>query len=203
MTGKIIDDTLSQNVGRGVSMDIAQIFAKAKKTVLTTGGYDPTLSIETIDREYPPMFIPNPCLTWNDRTTEQKQKLLFFLGRDFARREYETADTIRKIILVTETWFVTDVKEENCHIAAGDHPEKREGINALELRVEEGKKLKQRMYMAEIIRHGDLIDIAPFGTIDEVQSSLLLVFLAGISSGIWNDVEFEQVVKRFKEVGEI
>lgn len=66
----------------------------------------------------------------------------------------------------------------------------------------EETRLDQCMYGAEILRHGDINDLAPIRQMEEPQSMLLTALLAGICSAEWSDEEFSERMKRFHEVGE-
>lgn len=129
-------------------------------------------------------------------------KTLFILGRTFAQEECINAEMILSLCFIQEFWFVHRSPDDPEVEAPSKEQDRREGLGLLELRIQ-GRQIEQSFWMSEIIRHGNIIDLAPSHEAEQPQSRLLLSFLAGVSSAQYNDQEFDEVVKRFAEVGEI
>jgi hypothetical protein len=161
-------------------MEIETIFRKAKKIMMEQGSHPPMVLIECENDIYL-RLIPNPRSLWNDSSTQGRCQVLFRLGQEFAQAEYQGAETIRHLCLVTEIWFVSrPVKEANKVTKPSNEPDRREGIQVLSLRPEE---MKEDIILAEVIRHGTSVDLLPYtGDIQKVQSPLLKSFLAGVKS---------------------
>jgi hypothetical protein len=169
-------------------MDIAAIFDQAKEHIMTNGEHNPVLWVETaIDGITCIVFADFPY-----DTSLQKQKALFNMGRTFGLEH--RGDEIRHIVFVVEVWTSGDASYQ---FPVHD-PNHKEAISAWGLEID-GKTIKQSGYAAEIIRHGNSVDLLPYGEIKVGHNKMILAFLAGFSSSKMSDKELDKIWANIKK----
>lgn len=182
-------------------MDRSSIFETAKKHFLKSGQHNPILFLETEDMFY---RVPIEDFSRWNQDTFAREKLLFMMGRTLARKEAIHPNTVRTIRLVQEFWYIYRRSDEPVPHDPSNEADRRESLGMLELVLsEDTKQITQAFYQCEIIRNGSIVDLAPYEEGERVSSYLLVCFLAGIATEQWDDKEFQQVIDRYLEVGEI
>ncbi len=182
-------------------MDRSSIFATAKKHLLTYGNHAPLIFVETYDDFY---RLPVENFDQWNQDTFSREKLLFLMGRKLAVQEAITPESVCSLYLVQEFWYIyRNVAGEEI-IDPESAPDRKESLGMLEMLIsQEKKQIEQHFFQCEIIRYGEVVDLAPYEEGENVQSYLLTCFLAGIATEQWSDKEFQKVVERYMEVGEI
>jgi len=180
-----------------MSLDADQVLAAAKQQMLAQGEHGPLVFVSTDAQPY--------CLPvkdgWNE-DHDSRVKALFLLGRAFAQEAHVTAEMISTLFLVHEVWAVERGENQPAPKSPLEElPDRREYLSVLELRTE-GRTLHQTMYLVDILRHGGVIDLGPRKKVEEVQSSLLTSFFAGVGSAQWSDPQLAERL-RHRDVGDL
>lgn len=185
-------------------MDREYILKTAKKRMLKKGQHEPFVYVQTEDQGY--------CLPvldtrrWNTDNSG-RAKVLFCMGRSFAQEESITPEMIHTLYFVQEMWFVIRPIEEKAKalkLTPSQEPDRQECLGVVELSIDHAKhEMQQNFFRSDIIRYGSMIDLGPSETMEEAQSNLLTSFLAGLASAKYSDSEFEKIIDRFVDVGEI
>ncbi len=176
--------------------DVAQVLASAKQQMLTLGEHAPLVFVSTRRERH--------CLPvkdgWNDDHSS-RTKALFLLGRAFAQEAHITAEMISTVSLVAEVWTVERrAGDPELQAPVEEQPDHRECLSLLELR-REGKKLRQTMYLVDILRQGGVIDLGPTRKMREIDSTLLASFFAGVGSARWTDRQLLERLTNGQDVG--
>jgi hypothetical protein len=170
-------------------MDIATIFDQAKEEIMSSGEkHNPVLWVETILGGITMFFFAD----FPFDTSLKKQKALFNIGRTFGLEHRD--DEIRHIVFVVEVWTSGDASYK----FPVDDPNHKEAISAWGLEID-GRATKQSGYAAEIIRHGDTVDLLPYGEIEVGHNKIILAFLAGFSSSKMSDRELDKIWANIKK----
>jgi hypothetical protein len=175
-------------------MDIAAIVKQVKRDMLKYGRHNPTLMIEDTKGTYLKRldFLPG--------TTLEKGKLLFELGHDLAMEHDIEAKEVRQLVWICEAWFSTagSVEEMNRAPSPSKDPNRQEGLIVLILTIAE-KNVTQTLQMVEVLRHGGILDLLPYGEMEEVRSPLLTSCLAGIMAASLSESELSEIIKKATE----
>lgn len=153
--------------------------------MLENGEHRPTLFVETVTGGITLIVFAD----FEYENTLAKQKALFAIARKCAKEQ--TGAELRQVAFVVEAWLSRDTSYK----APSEDPKRREALCVWTLDVD-GKNLSQDGYMAEIIRHGDIIDLAKYDKLGKVHNNLLLSFLAGFVSAEMSDQELKQMMDR-------
>lgn len=177
-----------------MSLDADQVLAAAKQQMLAQGEHAPLVFVSTATQPY--------CLPvkagWNE-DHDSRVKALFLLGRAFAQEAHVTAEMISALFLVAEVWVSNRPELES---PVEEQPDRRECLSVLELR-SEGRTLHQTMYLVDILRHGGVIDLGPRRKMNEIQTSSLTSFFAGVGSAQWNDRQLAERMQHIRDVGDL
>lgn len=180
-------------------MDVQQILAHAKKHMLKSGKHEPIACVITQEKTY---VLPVVMPQWN-HGADARKKVLFAMGRTLATQEVLSPDDITALYFAQEMWYVMRPIGEPLPDSPAKEPDRKEMLVVLELIVNaEQNRFEQCMYGAEILRHGDMIDLASTRQMQEPDTMLLLSLLGGICSAEWSDEEFSEKMRRFQDVGE-
>jgi hypothetical protein len=132
---------------------------------------------------------------WNDDHSS-RAKALFLLGRAFAQEAHVPPERISAVFLVVEMWTVErGAGAPELQSAVEGQPDRKECLSVLELR-REGTMLRQTGYLTEILRQGGTIDLGPTRAMQEVDSTLLPSFFAGVGSAQWSDRQLAERLRR-------
>jgi hypothetical protein len=99
-----------------------------------------------------------------------------------------------------EVWAANRRRDEPLPESVEGQPDRRECLSVLEMR-KVGKTLQHVMYLADILRHGDVIDIGPAEKLEEVETSLLASFFAGVGSAGLSDQDLLEMMKNVHDQG--
>ncbi len=171
-------------------MDIQAILETAKHELLTTGATPPTLLIEwdngDVDRLRFTSF-PGVAL--------QNQQLLFAVGREYGilHRQYKPVS----LCFVNEMWFQEYDVDDAPTCLPSEDPNRKEMLVLLTLIISD-KTLSQQMRAYEMIRGAGTVDLLLHETSDgSVESKLLLMVLAGISTAHLSDRALGRMIERY------
>ncbi len=163
--------------------DVEQVLVGAKQHMLTHGEHAPLVFVFTGSHHHHRLRVTDG---WNDDSSS-RAKALFLLGRAFAQEVHVPPGGISAVFLVQEVWTVERGADElTLQSAVEDQPDRKECLSVLALR-RQGMQLRQTGYLAEILRQGEVTDLGPTRTMQEVDSTLLPSFFAGVGSAQWND----------------
>jgi len=165
------------------------LFEQAKQDIMRCGEYAPTMKVEsdicgiaTFEFEVFP------------RKTMDKQKLFFMCGRAYGMKH--RGAEIRQIAFMSETWVSCDPAYD----FSDEDPARREAIIIGVLNID-NKKVSQEMWIAEIVRAGDVVNLLPQEKMGSADNHLLTAFLAGFASAVMSDIEFAQfIVEQHEEL---
>ena len=170
-----------------MSRDVDQVLAGAKDQMLAGEEHAPLVFVFT--GRGPRHYRVQVTDGWNDDHSS-RAKALFLLGRAFAQEAHVLPEGISAIFLVAEVWTLNRREDEPALPGSlEEHPDRREALSVMELRAE-GNQLRQTGYLVEILRQGGTIDLGPTRTMQEVDSTLLPSFFAGVGSARWSDQQF-------------
>jgi hypothetical protein len=170
-------------------MDIQQIFQHAKDDMLRDGEHSPSLYVQLAEGG----MILVAFADFPYETTLEKQKAFFGLGLKIGQ-EYRD-DEIMEVCFVIEAWMAHQKYGEERQCAPSENPNRREVLTVQVLSVV-GKSIKQSMHVAEIIRVGDTIDLAPYESVGEVDNRLLPAFLVGFMGAKLSPQEMSAIMTR-------
>ena len=173
-------------------MELEEVMQTAKKLMLKYGSHPPTLIVETDEK------LAMNVLDFFPDTTLEKKQLLFQIGHDLAMEQDIEAKDVTQLTWIAEAWF-SQVKKEDYnpqkHGRPSQDPNRREGLLVMTLIIKD-KKLTQTMQMAEVIRHGNILDLAPLGEKpDVVQSGFLTSALAGICAAALDEETLTELLR--------
>jgi hypothetical protein len=166
-------------------MKINDLFAQAKKDMMSQGGYRPRLLIEPLAGES--MTLEFADFPYD--STFEKQKEFFARGREYGLSHVGVE--LAQIAFISEMW----VSDNPVYDFPAQDPDRKEAIAICTYDIV-GRDIDQHMWIAEVIRVGDTIDLMPQEEMKVDHNKLLYAFLAGFASHKMSDSELLQMIKR-------
>ena len=159
-------------------MDTKFIATSAKEKLLAGGECRPTLYVELKKSEHMLVF-PLKNLP---RYLYDQRKFLFFLGRSIGQKYFH--EEIAMAVFLAEAWYVISGEERI-----------QEALFLFSLDVQE-KKVTEKLFKYEILRFGDIVDLAsePFEL--KIKDHLMTFLFAGFLSRKHSEQEMSEVAQR-------